>query len=83
MNLSWLLCAENTSTQAEGDTQEEVRWEYKIDNTDSAEVFGPYSSSQMLTWKDDGTFKDGVYCRRIGAEGQFYSSNRIDFDLYI
>ena len=54
-----------------------------MDNTDSAEVFGPYSSSQMLTWKDDGTFKDGVYCRRIGAEGQFYSSNRIDFDLYI
>lgn len=61
----------------------EVRWEYKTENTDECEVLGPYTSSQMLTWQDEGKFKGGVFCRRVGTLGQFYSSARVDFDLYI
>jgi len=36
----------------------------------------------MLEWTEEGFFDDGVLVRKVGATGQFYSSRRIDFDLY-
>lgn len=57
-------------------------WEYKTENTDNAEIKGPFSNSQMLKWSEDGTFDKGVYCRKVDSGGPFYSSLRIDFDLY-
>ncbi|XP_025049732.1 BICD family-like cargo adapter 2 [Alligator sinensis] len=34
-------------------------------------------------WVSEGYFADGVYCRKLDPPGgQFYSSKRIDFDLY-
>ncbi|KAM9305067.1 CD2 antigen cytoplasmic tail-binding protein 2 [Gastrophryne carolinensis] len=63
---------------------DEVLWEYRWENKDGAELYGPFSSTQMQDWVDQGYFKDGVYCRRLSStEGQFYSSLRIDFDLYV
>ncbi|KAG5831948.1 hypothetical protein ANANG_G00285900 [Anguilla anguilla] len=63
---------------------EEVMWEYRWQNDDKAELYGPFSSQQMQDWVDEGYFKDGVYCRKVGQGGaQFYSSKRLDFDLYI
>ncbi|KAM7371711.1 hypothetical protein PAMP_008923 [Pampus punctatissimus] len=62
---------------------EEVMWEYKWDNEDKSEVYGPFTSQQMQDWVDEGYFSSGVYCRRIDQEGsQFYNSKRLDFDLY-
>ncbi|XP_075036725.1 LOW QUALITY PROTEIN: CD2 antigen cytoplasmic tail-binding protein 2, partial [Mixophyes fleayi] len=62
---------------------EVVLWEYKWENKEGAELYGPFSNSQMQGWVDDGYFMDGVYCRRVNSSGgQFYSSLRIDFDLY-
>ncbi|XP_073696157.1 CD2 antigen cytoplasmic tail-binding protein 2 [Garra rufa] len=60
-----------------------VMWEYKWDNEQNSELYGPFSSQQMQDWVDEGYFKDGVYCRRIDQEGSpFYNSKRIDFELY-
>ncbi|KAJ7314093.1 hypothetical protein JRQ81_006028 [Phrynocephalus forsythii] len=61
----------------------EVMWEYKWENTNTSELYGPFSSSQMQDWVSQGYFPDGVYCRKAdNSEGQFYNSKRIDFDLY-
>ncbi|KAH0626383.1 hypothetical protein JD844_001330 [Phrynosoma platyrhinos] len=65
------------------DSLSEVMWEYKWENTNSSELYGPFSSSQMQDWVSQGYFPDGVYCRKVdNSEGQFYNSKRIDFDLY-
>lgn len=59
-----------------------VMWEYKEDNTDEAEIKGPFTSAKMLSWADDGTFGKGIFCRKLNSGSQFYNSARIDFDLY-
>ncbi len=59
-----------------------MKWEYKWEDTDSAEVHGPYTSQEMLEWQEADFFQAGVFCRKVGSDGAFYSSKRIDFDLY-
>lgn len=69
----------------EDDTKvsDEVMWEYKWENKDDSEVFGPFTSQQMQGWVDEGYFSTGVYCKRIDQDGsQFYNSKRLDFELY-
>lgn len=62
---------------------DEVMWEYKWDNEENSEVYGPFTSQQMQDWVDEGYFSSGVYCRRKDQEGsQFYNSKRLDFELY-
>ena len=61
---------------------DEVMWEYKWEQSDDAQLYGPYSNSCMISWKEQGFFKDGVLCRKIGSTGSFYNSRRLDFDLY-
>jgi CD2 antigen cytoplasmic tail-binding protein 2 len=58
-------------------------WEFKWENKDEAESYGPHSSSAMKDWVDAGYFKEGVFVRKYKQDGPFYTSNRIDFDLYI
>lgn len=59
-----------------------MTWEFKWKNEDT-EIHGPYSSEQMLKFVNDGFFKDGALVRKCGTDSQFYTSNRVDFDLYI
>ncbi|XP_077415521.1 CD2 antigen cytoplasmic tail-binding protein 2 [Vanacampus margaritifer] len=62
---------------------EEVLWEYKWENEEKSEIYGPFTSQQMQDWVDEGYFSSGVYCRRLDQEGsQFYNSKRLDFELY-
>nr|ACQ58674.1 CD2 antigen cytoplasmic tail-binding protein 2 [Anoplopoma fimbria] len=62
---------------------DEVMWEYKWENKDEFEIFGPFTSQQMQGWVDEGYFSTGVYCKRIDQKGaQFYNSKRLDFELY-
>ncbi|XP_069507757.1 CD2 antigen cytoplasmic tail-binding protein 2 isoform X2 [Ambystoma mexicanum] len=62
---------------------DDTMWEYKWENNDKAELYGPFTSAQMQDWVDQGYFADGVYCRKVlNSGGQFYNSRRIDFDLY-
>ncbi|KAK7938278.1 hypothetical protein WMY93_001604 [Mugilogobius chulae] len=73
---------DETETQ-ETRVSDEVMWEYRWENKDDSEIFGPFSSQQMQDWVDEGYFSSGVYCRRIDQEGsQFYNSKRLDFELY-
>ncbi|KAJ8347397.1 hypothetical protein SKAU_G00287980 [Synaphobranchus kaupii] len=52
--------------EATGILSDEVMWEYKWQNDEAAELYGPFSSQQMQDWVDEGYFKDGVYCRKVG-----------------
>lgn len=58
-----------------------IMWEYK-EKEGSKEINGPYSTEQMAKWSGTGKFKSGVLVRKCGTE-QFYTSNRIDFELYL
>lgn len=62
---------------------DETTWQYKWKNDDDAEEYGPFSSTQMLQWTNEGHFGDGVWVRKTDQSGDFYNSKRIDFDLYI
>ena len=63
---------------------DEVTWMYKV--ADSDELSGPYTSEQMLAWAEDGTFEGmeggGAMCCKVGSEGTFYHTKRMDFELY-
>jgi len=60
-----------------------VQWEYKWGES-STENFGPFSTDEMIAWKEAGFFEntpEPVFCRRVSTE-QFYSIGRTDFELY-
>lgn len=60
----------------------DIQWEFKRD-LESETIEGPYDTLQMLKWVQEGNFKGGVWVRKHGETSNFYSSNRIDFDLYL
>lgn len=73
----------STSAQTESEVaSNSIQWEFKW-KQDDEKCEGPHSTEQMLKWANDGHFKNGVQVRKIGSETQFYSSNRVDFDLYL
>lgn len=55
-------------------------WEYKWKNNEEEEIHGPFPTSKMIEWQNDAYF-DEIFVRKVGSK-QFYSSKRIDFDLY-
>lgn len=64
------------------DTPTELKWFFKWDqNKDDIE--GPFDTMQMYKWSKDGYFKSGVWVRKNNEDTNFYSSNRIDFELYL
>ncbi|EDV58550.1 CD2 antigen cytoplasmic tail-binding protein 2 homolog [Drosophila erecta] len=63
-------------------TTSEVTWEFKW-SQDETEIQGPFSTEKMLKWSQENYFKNGVYVRKCGENTTFYTSNRIDFDLYL
>lgn len=76
-----------TSASKPDEIDNEVYWQYKWDHEKNSQLYGPYSSSEMLEWTSQGYFKDGVLVRKLKdksaeGEGEFYNSKRIDFDLY-
>lgn len=65
------------------DEPEITKWEFKYTQDDNAEIHGPFSTLEMMKKVDNGDFKDkNVFCRKVGDD-RFYSSSRIDFDLYL
>jgi len=65
-----------------GDASDEVKWEFKWEDKEDAHIYGPHSSSEMSDWVSSGYFKEGVFVRKQTQGGAFYTSKRIDFDLY-
>ncbi|KAF2885773.1 hypothetical protein ILUMI_20408 [Ignelater luminosus] len=61
---------------------DQVMWEIKRDLKED-KIEGPYNTQQMLKWANEGYFKTGVWTRRHGEDSNFYSTNRIDFELYV
>lgn len=59
-----------------------VKWEFKW-KQDDTDIHGPFSTEQMQHWVDQGYFKDGVFVRKSGEDSQFYTSSRVDFELYL
>ncbi|EDW76050.1 uncharacterized protein Dwil_GK15260 [Drosophila willistoni] len=59
-----------------------IQWEFKWKLDDDA-IQGPFTTEKMLNWSNENYFKTGVYVRKCGENRNFYSSNRIDFDLYL
>lgn len=62
--------------------QKQVRWEFKWSQNEEA-ISGPHTTEQMQKWSQEGYFKTGVWVRKHGEDSQFYTSNRIDFELYM
>ena len=71
-----------SGTKAAADLSDQVMWEYRWKNEEGAELHGPHTSQEMLDWVEDNYFPDGVFCRKVGTNGEFYTSKRIDFELY-
>nr|XP_023025432.1 CD2 antigen cytoplasmic tail-binding protein 2 homolog [Leptinotarsa decemlineata] len=63
------------------DQSGELMWEFKWKIEDE-EIHGPYPTSQMTKWSKEKYFKTGVMVRKCGDDSKFYTSNRIDFELY-
>ena len=64
-------------------TSDTIQWEYKWEDNDSCEIHGPFSTTQMIEWKDSDYFKDGAFVRKVeNSTDSWYKVNRIDFDLY-
>lgn len=74
---------ENETAKEDATKTNSVQWEFKWENDDKAEIHGPHSSSEMQDWVNNGYFESGVWVRRIGQHGDFYTSRRIDFELYL
>lgn len=78
----------STSCQVTSTTQQPVddsvvRWEFKWEDKNDAAIHGPFSNDQMIKWNSDGYFEKGVYVRQSGKQdSRFYTSKRIDFELY-
>lgn len=71
------------STSEETKDSVEVFWEYKITSTSEETIYGPFSSSQMFEWNNQGYFDKDVVVRKSNNEDNpFYDSKRIDFELY-
>lgn len=79
-----VLDASSGSKQTEVDPNS-VYFQFKWENTPDAEIHGPFSASQMQSWVEEGYFPQEVYCRetRKGPEAAFYTSKRIDFELFM
>ncbi|KAJ8952945.1 hypothetical protein NQ318_006562 [Aromia moschata] len=69
--------------KTEGGQKEDTQliWEFKW-KIDDEEIHGPYATSQMIKWAKENYFKGGVMVRKKGESSNFYTSNRIDFELY-
>uniref|UniRef100_A0A914UVM3 GYF domain-containing protein n=1 Tax=Plectus sambesii TaxID=2011161 RepID=A0A914UVM3_9BILA len=60
-----------------------VQWEYKWSMDEGADVVGPVSTEKMIDYQESDFFKAGAWARKFGAsDAPFYSTKRIDFDLY-
>ncbi|KAK7595522.1 hypothetical protein V9T40_013347 [Parthenolecanium corni] len=80
-NLTTASTSKDDSGPKESKNQE-VQWEYKKTlNDDKTE--GPYSTEQMNKYMKEDHFKEPVWVRKVGTDSEFYSSRRIDFELYL
>ena len=80
-----MCIAASSSDAALSSEPVEEMWEYRWEDKSDAEIHGPFTSLQMLEWTQEDYFPDGVFVRKTSSapDGAFYSSRRIDFELYV
>lgn len=80
-----MFVASSSATAMSSEPEAEEMWEYRWENSSDAEIHGPFTSQQMLDWTNENYFPDGVFVRKTSAapDGAFYTSRRIDFELYV
>lgn len=71
-----------SSSSSVSEKPKELLWEYKESAGEESEIKGPYTSEKMLQFSEAGKLK-GALVRKCAEGGQFYSGERIDFDLYL
>lgn len=75
----------SVTTSRDNDLKDEVDnglwWEFKWKAEDN-KVHGPHNTQQMIKWLKENYFTTGVMVRKCGESSNFYSLNRIDFELY-
>ncbi|KAK6643617.1 hypothetical protein RUM43_005127 [Polyplax serrata] len=71
-----------TSEESEDKNGVVLMWEYKLEKEDD-KIQGPHTTEQMQKYVDEGFFKGEIWVRKVGQDGPFYSSRRIDFQLYL
>ncbi|KAG5679707.1 hypothetical protein PVAND_009257 [Polypedilum vanderplanki] len=73
---------QTTGGELEDDENPKLMWEYKLTSDENDKVLGPFTTEQMQIKVENGDFKESVFVRKVGDD-RFYSSARIDFDLYL
>lgn len=77
-----LASSEEASQILQTSKEPGLMWEFKWKSEDE-NLHGPYSTSQMIKFSKEKYFKDGVLVRKCGEDdSRFYTSSRIDFELY-
>lgn len=71
-----------SSSEGTSKDANELMWFLKWDQSKD-EVEGPFDTKQMHKWSQEGYFKTGVWVRKNSEDTNYYSSNRIDFELYL
>jgi hypothetical protein len=61
----------------------QVKWEYRWEDSDTAEIHGPHTSAAMQQWKEGGFFDKTFFVRKTGSGGDFRDGKRIDFSLFM
>lgn len=72
-----------TIPETNNSEEQPLMWEFKWSSSNDDDVHGPHSTEQMQEWVKGGYFQTGVWVRKVGSEGEFHTSNRIDFELYL
>lgn len=80
----------DTSTTESKTENNELMWEYKVSQTDTDDkIIGPFTTVVMQKKVESGDFKECVFVRKVikdrkdDDDSRFYSSARMDFELYL
>jgi len=73
------------SPQFTGDTQADIptsqMWEYKSCDTSNAQVFGPFTTEQMIDWQNQNYFQGDtvMMVRKVNSGESFQRSDSVNF----
>ncbi|OMJ25368.1 CD2 antigen cytoplasmic tail-binding protein 2 [Smittium culicis] len=68
----------NSQSHSNTEHKNSTEWEYKWANTPESDLWGPFPSEHMSSWKDSGFFNSETVARKVG-EDEFKPILSIDF----
>lgn len=74
---------EDEKPETQVSTESVVTWLLKWEDKEDTEIHGPFTNDQMIQWCSSGYFDKGAWVQQVGKQDyKFYSTRRIDFELY-